>query len=170
VHDSVATEDHRGEAACDDREKKAGCDGVLHREGPQRNDHTRPVKQGRIKLAGRWPGHGQVAFGHSYGRLTNERPSPRRHGGPPAPRVGPSLVDNGRCRVNLRPLVNLVRDKRMISGMQSARQAHPRTPPLAPTVSKRHLSLSSARERPSRRWRRWASAGRRCASRPGGRP
>ena len=44
TRNSVAAEDHRGEAACDDREKKAGCDSVLHREGPQRNDHTRPVK------------------------------------------------------------------------------------------------------------------------------
>jgi hypothetical protein len=32
VHNSVATEDHSGEAACDDREKKASCDGVLHWE------------------------------------------------------------------------------------------------------------------------------------------
>jgi hypothetical protein len=41
VHDSVATEDHRGETACDDREKKPGCDGVLHREGPQRTSPGR---------------------------------------------------------------------------------------------------------------------------------
>jgi hypothetical protein len=35
MRNSVANKDHRGEAACDDREKNAGCDGVLHREGPQ---------------------------------------------------------------------------------------------------------------------------------------
>jgi hypothetical protein len=35
MRDSVANKDHRGEAACDDREKKTSCDGVLHREGPQ---------------------------------------------------------------------------------------------------------------------------------------
>jgi hypothetical protein len=35
MRDSVANKDHRGEAACNDREKKTSCDGVLHREGPQ---------------------------------------------------------------------------------------------------------------------------------------
>jgi hypothetical protein len=30
VRDAVATEYHRGEAACDYGEKKAGCDGVFH--------------------------------------------------------------------------------------------------------------------------------------------
>jgi hypothetical protein len=34
VHDSVAAEDHGGEAACDDREKEGGGDGILHRRGP----------------------------------------------------------------------------------------------------------------------------------------
>jgi hypothetical protein len=36
VHDFVA---NRGEAACYDREKKASCDGVLHRERPQSTPH-----------------------------------------------------------------------------------------------------------------------------------
>jgi hypothetical protein len=34
VHDSVAAEDHGGEAACDDREKEGGGDGILHRRSP----------------------------------------------------------------------------------------------------------------------------------------
>jgi hypothetical protein len=34
VHDSVAAEDYGGEAACDDREKEGGGDGILHRRGP----------------------------------------------------------------------------------------------------------------------------------------
>ena len=42
MHDSIATEDHRSETACDDREKKPGCDGVLHREG---------LKETRLRLA-----------------------------------------------------------------------------------------------------------------------
>ena len=36
MHDFVA---NRGEAACYDREKKASCDGVLHRERPQSTPH-----------------------------------------------------------------------------------------------------------------------------------
>ena len=35
MSDSVSTEDHRGETACDDREKKTRCDSVLHSEGPK---------------------------------------------------------------------------------------------------------------------------------------
>jgi hypothetical protein len=35
MSDFVANKDHRSEGACDDREKKTSCDGVLHREGPQ---------------------------------------------------------------------------------------------------------------------------------------
>ena len=32
--DLVATENQRGEAACDDREKEGSSDGVLHRRSP----------------------------------------------------------------------------------------------------------------------------------------
>jgi len=55
VRNSVATKDHRGKAASDNREKKTGCDSVLHPEDPQSkiapaSQTSVMTKQGHIKL------------------------------------------------------------------------------------------------------------------------
>ena len=55
MHNSVATKDHRGKAASDNREKKTGCDSVLHPEDPQSkiapaSQTSVMTKQGHIKL------------------------------------------------------------------------------------------------------------------------
>ena len=55
MRNSVATKDHRGKAASDNREKKTGCDSVLHPEDPQSkiapaSQTSVMTKQGHIKL------------------------------------------------------------------------------------------------------------------------
>jgi hypothetical protein len=95
VRNSVATKDHRGKAASDNREKKTGCDSVLHPEDPQSkiapaSQTSVMTKQGHIKLVSVPP---TVTVERPKGadvfrRLSRTGPSANRMptpGGPPRP-------------------------------------------------------------------------------------
>jgi len=119
VRNSVATKDHRGKAASDNREKKTGCDSVLHPEDPQskiapcltnkRNDETGPHQAGlspancngrTTKRCRRVPAavvHEQRRF-HVVKRLSIDERDVRMIGGERARRFGLAAEIDGRPR------------------------------------------------------------------------